>query len=58
MNDDYQIEINLQDVVTKLTLELNAAQRDAAVRYAMVEALKRRIAELEKNEADAPAPAR
>ena len=45
MKNDYPIEIDWQDVVQKLTLELQASQRDAAMRYAMCEALKRKLSE-------------
>ena len=44
----YPIEIDWSDVVQKLSLDLMAAHKDIAMRYAMCESLKRRIAELEK----------
>jgi hypothetical protein len=49
--EDYPIEIDWNDVVAKLSKDLVAAQRDSAMRYAMCEALKRKL-----NEKAAPDP--
>lgn len=46
------IEINWSDVVTKLGIELQAAHRDAAMRYAMCESLKREIEKLKNDKKD------
>lgn len=56
MSDEYQINIELKDVLIMTELMLSQAQRALAVEYAKVESLKRKIADLEAH-AKAAAPA-
>ena len=58
MAERFDIEIDWRDVMTMLQEQLSTAQRDVAMRYAQVEALKRKNKELqEKLDAKADPPA-